>query len=1070
MKHHSTNPFLSPDQGSILIKLFALILCLVIFHLEIKSQEIITAECGYIDGVTGEPDPISQLLPGCSNTMGTDVDFVPTTEDAIKVIDVVINVMQKEYPGNPDNFIDIQSHRDFILDIVNNACNLNVFQTNDYPRYNGSNHPELKHVPDMKIRLNVVQINFIQDNNGWDNVNSVGGDYNYINNPRHNDVALNIFLCEGITVEDPITHIVRLWGLGGIGHTQYIMMNGMYKAYSSANGNIPPWTGTWMIMGELLAHEVGHTLGLSHSWVSCSIPDLLPCPQYQYWCSPDISTPPAPNLPCVNNVMGYSSQKRWMSPYQLGRMHKNLTNRDISRFVRHEKVTGQNLDITSDQIWNVNDWVFGDITVKSGHTLTINSKIYMPLSSKIYVERGARLYLSCAFLTTCREPINSLQVLQDGDYWTGIKVFGRTDSPQFSDMSDLHSNLHIGYAGVVIAEDSKLYNASIAIHIENPTVTWPTYAQYYGGYVKATDTEFKNNKRGLAYMKYDFDNIGAIVGCQFLSSLNNTPYAITMWGLRKMYIFDCDFNDISKIGVLGWDSQFEVGLSRFNDTHHGIESYSSSPLTGQLVSGKNNFTNCDVGEQATNSLKAQSLENTFTSNDVGTAMIGDTRFLTLHNDYENCGNGINLEMTRFNGDNQIRCNTFNDNDEGILALGDNEGARFIFNHFANDHVAGNNVGVDILNGLQNVFTGRIRFAQAWFAQNNPNVLLPAGNLFSSNFDFSHRHIVTEPIGTNINNSDEFEYHHSDVTLQQRVYPYCGINGTCPVGSISKFLYSAHAGGTSEECGRSISGSCSNTICYSQIVSDYNNKKAQYASSPTTNNKILYQTARGLKYATLDTLVRDYIGRKDYSGLDALLQSDSEQFAKRARIGLKILQSDFNGARSLLNQYQNLEPGDQDFKDIQTININRLENRSGLSSQDISTLQGKINSNSIEQGYARAILSHEVDSIFEPVFGQFSITPRTYDLYTENQTKENTLLLVPNPTNGFISVYWPNQVTSNEIKQLDVIGMDGQIVAQIEFISYPVEVDLSNFPIGVYVVRVFDRTNGTFKVSKLLLTK
>ncbi len=214
MKHHSTNSFLSPNQGSILIKLFAMILCLGIFHFEIKSQEVITAECGYIDGVTGEPDPISQLLPGCSNTMGTDVDFVPTTEDAIKVIDVVINVMQKEYPGDPENFINIQSHRDFILDIVNNACNLNVFQTNDYPRYNGSNHPELKHVPDMKIRLNVVQINFIQDNDGWDNVNSVTGDYNYVHNPRHSDVALNIFLCEGITVENP-DHTIRLWGLGG---------------------------------------------------------------------------------------------------------------------------------------------------------------------------------------------------------------------------------------------------------------------------------------------------------------------------------------------------------------------------------------------------------------------------------------------------------------------------------------------------------------------------------------------------------------------------------------------------------------------------------------------------------------------------------------------------------------------------------------------------------------------------------------------------------------------------------------------------------------------------------------
>ncbi len=49
-------------------------------------------------------------------------------------------------------------------------------------------------------------------------------------------------------------------------------------------------------------------------------------------------------------------------------------------------------------------------------------------------------------------------------------------------------------------------------------------------------------------------------------------------------------------------------------------------------------------------------------------------------------------------------------------------------------------------------------------------------------------------------------------------------------------------------------------------------------------------------------------------------------------------------------------------------------------------------------------------------------------------------------------------------------MEGKIVVHKEFISYPVDLDLSNFPIGIYVVRVFDRETGTFKTSKLLLTK
>jgi hypothetical protein len=234
------------------------------------------------------------------------------------------------------------------------------------------------------------------------------------------------------------------------------------------------------------------------------------------------------------------------------------------------------------------------------------------------------------------------------------------------------------------------------------------------------------------------------------------------------------------------------------------------------------------------------------------------------------------------------------------------------------------------------------------------------------------------------------------------------------------------------------------------------------------NKELYHIARTYKYNTLDTIVRDYLNRGDYSGLDQLLQNDTETYAKRARIGLKILQSDYSGARSLLAAYLIVDQGDQDFVDIQAININRLQYGSSLTSQDISTLQSKITSKSIEQGYARAILSRMLDSIYEPELGNLIVTPRSSG-GNWKVTSDQTIKIFPNPTTGLIDLEFDKTIAENEEYKISIFSTDGREIYTNKVDTGKNTIDLSNSPNGIYWVRVYDtRMNPIFNSQLVLI--
>ncbi len=1009
------------------------------------------------------------------------MNYIPQAGDRVKNVNIVVNVMQKEYPANPLNFSNTPAHieaiRSFLFDYYIVEHNKHPFRVLQFNAYNGVEYPNDPYIQDGKIQPKIIEINFIQDNIGWKNDNEECGTYNfdrYKGQGDKTDVALMVYLVEGIIVGSP----PALWSVGGCGPGNYLILHGLFKSYLENGENPDSYTPNWLAIRELAAHEMGHSLGsLTHTFsftcdinYICDFDDIIPCPTYCNDCYPYENNTAKPN--CSNNLMSYATVKRYFSPKQLGSIHRGLTRGNFARYIEHiADSPASDIYISTTQLWDVDRFVFGDIYVEPGATLTVRCLVYMPPKSRIIVKRGARLIVDCGKITTNRNPLNSQQQFPTGDYWNGIEVWGNTTIAQTLAMRNPNYAQQLNDPGIVILNNAEIGHAKPAIStIQRGAYSWEVKKTNFGGLVYATNTVFSNNRRTAEFLKYDFPNLSAFVNCTFEDNAEGSS-CVTIWETDGILFDNCHFSDVTLMGVLAFDATVKVVGSDFTRVHHGVENYSSYPMSSTLQvvsseSGKRNlFDNCEVGVFFTATGNADIARNDFTENLTGIYATGECQYNIRVNNFLNCQVGLQSSQTLNSGNNLARCNNFNQDNLGILYEGDNGGARILYNEFSFDAGASFNVQLSATTDLTHFYLGKIRNPQ--MNEDGTNGDLTAGNLFAITPGPTKRHIVSSTV------SDlPFTYHVSNYTFLERVYPICGINAAICGQQWSgqnfdyrPYLNINHNAGY---CSSIPPSPCNNTTCYGPIKSAYDQAVIAYQNYPTQSNLWNLAITRTRKYESLRSVLLALQQTSDYNSYVSVVNNEQNDFGRRSKLWYYLNREDWAGARQYLNSFVINNEGDQAFVDIQNINVNRLEGGLDyvLSLSNKNLLKALANTVLPERGHARAILVQMLDTIYEPEIPE-EIDQRSSG---EKENEINNLVKIwPNPTFEFLHVEFGNLWKEENLYTIKVSSLDGREIYQYNLENASNTIDISHIPDGFYIVHVLTGEN-TLAVEKFVKTR
>ena len=735
------------------------------FNMSFAQLDPLNSECGTSTGSTFSSGPSRGA--SCANTgvawmtkYRTPGYWIPDNSTPIKTI--LINIVACRDNAGLNGWQDSPTFR-ADLDLL--FANINYHYSNIQPKgYSLTCEPTINQIVDTRIRFEINQVIFI-DNTTFNQTCSFGGisaidAYVRANYPSAYKGMNHIF-----------TSPPALCGYLGFyltsGNNAFVHTSGMWDSFYM---NHPDYINHF-------CHEYGHALGLHHTYdageeLQISSFDFLDdvfgtCPELSMsdpsnpcWALCGIGTPPGPCAypaplsgyvsplhKCFfsqisgDPIMCGNGTPTYISPKSAGRMHRSLSlfnnafrtpTYPMHKYVKERYSYAIPLEIASSETWDFAIQLYQDIVVKTGATLTITCEVRMPINGKIIVEKGARLIIDGGVITSAWED----RIFEDNQ-WEGIQIAGTKSQPQTIVAGGLSP-----YQGIVeMKNNATLENARTAIHTGTYTPAGGIDFGSFGGIILASNSNFLNNNRDVAFLLYPtYNNKSYFNNCKFDINTNHyigmVPNAhITMWGVKNVNIRGCDFSNSAytdfptggagtgiytidaKYNVIDYCSSFlypcpsaSIKRSTFDHLDYGINSSNSDPLVNLNINHAI-FTNFTYDAIHLAGVNYPSVLNC--SFDVGTYsyanaglyldyckyyQVQNNQFFTTSGGYV----GMYVKDSK-TGAHEVYRNTFTGLLAGIIPLNDNSGvSNYVDGLTMHCNIfSGNNYDIAVTGGLSN---------------------------------------------------------------------------------------------------------------------------------------------------------------------------------------------------------------------------------------------------------------------------------------------------------------------------------------------------------------------------------
>jgi hypothetical protein len=461
---------------------------------------------------------------------------------------------------------------------------------------------------------------------------------------------------------------------------------------------------------DLLAHELGHCLGLLHT-----NPDSYndPCVQDFQVEGPGVweangLCDPVLDSTSSNNIMGYHyACCKYLSPRQLARCHQNLRHSFLfytltpgSQQVVRTTQANAELNITQHEAWTMNRFMKGNIRVKTDKTLTIKCTVAMTKNARIIVEPGGQLILDGGTITNI-----------SGDLWDGIHVMGNPYLPQLTtNPNNPGAVLHQGL--LRIRNGGTISQASVGVR------NYLNHTGNAGGIIFAQNANFINNLTDVQmsgqYMVSTTlpPSASWFYYCQFkttgpigngLTPPANHVYLLNVSGVKfRACTFQCELSPLPATakgnGIYSIDAVFSVDqdLSNpcvFHNLNHGILVHNINPLKTPVIH-HSRFTNNQYGAYFKNTYYLSLEKDTFTDHSRAGVYLDNCKYYKIRNSefsvnsvYNAYGHGIAAYKSK-TGAHEIYRNRFSNLFLGINCMDDNgnpndisDGLKMNCNHF-----------------------------------------------------------------------------------------------------------------------------------------------------------------------------------------------------------------------------------------------------------------------------------------------------------------------------------------------------------------------------------------------------